>query len=90
MENEIVAYCAGRDRVEVRVTPKAASDALKIERLSDGTEILRVRVTVAPEDGRANKAVIALLAEALDVPKSALTLLRGEKSRTKTIGIAWP
>lgn len=72
------------------MTPKAASDALKIERLSDGTEILRVRVTVTPEDGRANKAVIALLAEALDVPKSALTLLKGEKSRTKTIGIAWP
>lgn len=90
MEKEILAYCAGLDRIEVRVTPKAASDSLKIERLADGTESLRVRVTVAPEDGRANKAVIALVAKALGVPKSALTLIRGEKSRNKTIGIAWP
>ncbi len=90
MEKAIFEFCAFAPQIDVRVTPKASANSLKIERLADGADILRVRVTVAPEDGRANKAVIALVAEALGLPKSALTLIRGEKSRTKTIGIAWP
>jgi uncharacterized protein YggU (UPF0235/DUF167 family) len=44
-----------------------------------------VRVTAAPEDGKANAAVIALLAKALGVPRSALAIVRGATARDKII-----
>ena len=62
----------------VRVTPKAARNAVEAE-----DEGLRVWVTTVPEDGKANKAVVKLLADALGVAKSRLTLLRGATSRDK-------
>ena len=48
---------------------------------------LRVRVTAAPEAGQANQAVIDLLAEALGVPRSAVVLVRGAKSRDKLVRV---
>lgn len=72
----------------VRVTPKAASNRLKIDHKPDGTILIRAYVTVAPEDGKANKEVIALLSNALGLPKSSLTITRGLKSRDKTVSIA--
>ncbi|MGR3662878.1 MAG: DUF167 domain-containing protein [Paracoccaceae bacterium] len=65
--------------ITVRVTPKASRNMIK---QVDGT--LRAYVTVVPEDGKANKAVTKLLAEALGVAKSRLTLLRGQTARDKT------
>ena len=62
----------------VRVTPKAARN--RVEEVEGG---LRVYVTVVPEDGKANKAVVKLMAHALGVPKSRLTLIRGATSRDK-------
>ena len=64
--------------ISVRVTAKASRTAL----LSDG-DTLRAYVTVAPEDGRANREVAKLLARALGIAKSRLTLLRGARSRDK-------
>ncbi|OIP83979.1 MAG: hypothetical protein AUK37_06460 [Rhodobacterales bacterium CG2_30_65_12] len=64
--------------IAVRVTPKAARNGV-IE-TDNG---LRVSVTTVPEDGKATKAVIKLLATALGVPKSSLTLIRGVTSRDK-------
>jgi uncharacterized protein YggU (UPF0235/DUF167 family) len=49
---------------------------------------LRVAVTDAPEDGRANRAVAATLAKALGVAPSAVTLAQGAGSRHKTFRIA--
>ena len=49
---------------------------------------LRVAVTEAAEKGRANRAIIALLARALGVPKSAITMVRGEGSRLKLVHVA--
>ena len=46
-------------------------------------EALRVCVTAAPEDGKANRAVIALLAEHCAVPPSSISLVRGATSRDK-------
>lgn len=65
--------------IAVRVTPKAARNA--VEEADGG---LRVYVTAAPEDGKANKAVTKLLANALGVAKSRLTLTRGATARDKT------
>ncbi|WP_417205530.1 DUF167 domain-containing protein [Antarctobacter sp.] len=67
----------------VRVTPKAARNAV----LRDDTG-LRVTVTTVPEGGKANAAVIKLLAKALGVPKSRLELVRGDTSRDKLFRIA--
>lgn len=62
----------------LRATPRASRNQLSCE---DGQ--LRVQVTAVPEDGRANKAVAELLAEALGVAKSRLTLIRGATARDK-------
>lgn len=65
----------------LRVTPRARRTAVE----DGGDGVLRVRVTAPPENGRANAAVIAALAEALGVAKSRLTLLRGTTGRDKRI-----
>jgi uncharacterized protein YggU (UPF0235/DUF167 family) len=49
---------------------------------------LRVAVTEAPEDGRANRAVCAALAEALGVPGSAVGVTHGVAARVKSLRIA--
>jgi uncharacterized protein YggU (UPF0235/DUF167 family) len=65
-------------RLAVRVTPGAREQSVAIV---DGAVQVKVR---APADkGAANDAVIELLAEALDMPLSRLTLLRGATSRQK-------
>jgi hypothetical protein len=46
---------------------------------------LKVTVAAAPERGRANRAVIELLARALDVPMSSIEILSGETSPDKTV-----
>lgn len=76
------ALAAG-GRIEVRVTPGASRDEVRI---TDGT--VQLRVTAPPADGAANEAVLRLLAAALGVPPRDLTLLRGGASRIKLIGIA--
>ena len=64
--------------IEIRVTPKAARTSLTREAGN-----LRACVTVVAENGRANAAVQALLAAAMGVAPSHLTLLRGQTSRHK-------
>jgi uncharacterized protein YggU (UPF0235/DUF167 family) len=44
-------------------------------------------VTAAPEKGKANAAVVALLSETLGVPKSSIEIVRGDTSRNKTLRI---
>lgn len=68
--------------LELRVTPKASRNEIREE---DGA--LRVYVTTAPEDGKANAAVQKLLAKALGVPKSRLTLIRGATARDKVFRV---
>jgi uncharacterized protein (TIGR00251 family) len=48
---------------------------------------LQVAVTAPPVDGKANAAVIEALAEALGVPRRAITIVRGETGRNKTVRI---
>jgi len=75
------------DTLHVRVTPKAASNRIKVEHHLDGSKYIRVYVTCVPEDGKANKAVIQLLSKELGIPKSALTITQGATTRDKTITI---
>jgi len=53
----------------------------------EGTALYKIYVTAAPEDGKANEAVIKLLAKNLGVAKSSLTIMRGHTSRDKVIKI---
>ncbi|REF67224.1 MULTISPECIES: DUF167 domain-containing protein [Paracoccus] len=68
--------------IAVRVTPRASRNAV----ILDG-EAIRVAVTVVPEDGKANAAVVKLLAKALGVAKSRLVLVRGATARDKLFRI---
>jgi len=73
----------------VRLTPKGGRDALEgIEALADGRSVLKARVRAAPENGRANEALIALIASALRVPKGAVAIRAGATSRVKTVFVA--
>lgn len=66
----------------VRVTPKASRARIEVE-----GDAIRVYVTVVPEDGKANAAVQALLAKALGIAKSRVTLIRGATARDKVFRI---
>ena len=69
-------------RIEVRVQPGARRNEV-----TNRAGEVRVRVTAPAERGKANEAVVALLAERLGLPKSALRVMRGASSRRKTIEI---
>lgn len=63
--------------IALRVTPNARRAGIV------PGEVLRVSVTEVPEDGRATAAARALLAQAMGVAKTRLTLVRGAKARDK-------
>lgn len=67
----------------VRVVPRASRDSIDGEIQG----VLKIRLTAPPADGRANDALRRFLAERLNVPASAVRILRGEKSRTKQVEI---
>lgn len=66
----------------IRVTPHA-----KQNKVLDNNGVLRVYTTIAPENGRANSAVIELLAKHLDVPKSRIKIIKGLTARDKVVAI---
>ena len=75
-------------RFRVRLTPKGGRD--RIEGWwtdSAGQAALKARVAAPPEDGKANIALIALLAGALEVRKSDIRIASGASSRVKMIEI---
>jgi len=75
-------------RLAIRLTPKAAQDRIDgWDTDEHGRPVLKLRVRAAPIEGRANDALIALLAKSLNVPKSRLRLNRGETSRLKMLEI---
>jgi hypothetical protein len=81
----ILALADADERLEVRVSPSASADAITLP-ASGG--VLAMRTTAPPEDGKANDAVLRLLAKALDQPVSTLELVRGATSRNKLIRLA--
>lgn len=68
--------------IAVRVTPRAGRNAVLRE---EGR--IRVLVTAVPEDGKANAAVIKLLAKALGVARSRVCLVRGAAGRDKVFRV---
>ncbi len=74
----------GKATVEVRLRPAAKKS--EIEGFRDG--VLRARVKEPPREGRANEALVALVAEALGVPKRDIVIIRGFLSRDKVLSVA--
>ena len=76
----IRALADSEGRLALRVTPGARSEGLE---LGEGRVLVKVRAK--PQDGAANTAVLALLAEALGEATSRLRLLRGATGRDKLV-----
>jgi uncharacterized protein (TIGR00251 family) len=78
--------------VTIKLTPKARGEGIDGIAEDLGPEgprsVLKLRVTAAPESGKANAAMIALLAKAWRLPKSAFAIVAGETSRLKRVRIA--
>ena len=69
--------------LRVRVQPRASRNAV----LVDPDSRIRVTLTSPPVAGAANRALIEVLARKLGIPKGAVALVRGEKSRDKTLSL---
>jgi uncharacterized protein len=75
--------------VSCRLTPKGGRDAIDgVSELSDGSSVLAARVRCAAQDGEANRALCALLAERLGAPTSSARIAAGSKSRLKQVAIS--
>ena len=72
-----------KQEYQVRVTPNAS----RAQVAWDGTRF-QIRVTCPPEDGKANEAVVKLLAKHFDVPKTTIRIKTGMASRTKIVEIS--
>ncbi|WP_374631718.1 DUF167 family protein [Ferrovibrio sp.] len=73
-------------RLRVRLTPKAGRDAVEgIKSTADGGCELAVKVTAVPEKGRANEALLRLLAKQLHVAPNRLSLVAGATDRHKQV-----
>ncbi len=80
---------AGGVRITVRLTPKAAHD--RVDGIADdanGEAILKVAVTAVPEKGKANAALIKMLARQWRVPRSDLAVVAGHTNRRKILHLA--
>ena len=86
---EIRALADREGRLALRATPNASADAILLPSQAGSLELL-VRTTATAEGGKANEAILRLLADALGQPVSALELLRGGSGRTKLVRIGQP
>lgn len=72
-----------RELIEVRVQPKASKNSIELTE----TDQVRIHTTASAESGKANRAVIQIIAKILGVPGSSVEIVRGTSSRNKQIRI---
>jgi uncharacterized protein (TIGR00251 family) len=70
-------------RFNLKVIPNASRSEITVEKNGDW----KIKVQTPPEDGRANKAVIQLLAQHFKIPKNRIKIIAGEKSHRKIIEV---
>ena len=83
-------YSLHRDHVTlgIRLTPGASRDAIDgVTVLDDGRPVLAVRVRAVAEKGRANDALVSLVARYLGRPKSACRVISGTTARRKVVRV---
>jgi uncharacterized protein len=73
--------------LKVRLTPKSSRDEIVGVEDFAGEMVLKARVRAVPERGRANAALVKLIADWLKLPPSSVTVVQGGKSRVKHIAI---
>lgn len=87
--SDVLQPLADGVRLTLRVTPKASRNAITgLADTADGSRVLKVSVTAVPENGKANEAVIKLLAKAWKLPKSSFTVVAGATDRNKIMHVA--
>jgi len=69
--------------IKVKVTPKS-----KVNKVIRKDDQYRIYTTFSPDKGKANQAVIKLLSKELSIPKSKISIIKGEKSKEKIIEIS--
>ncbi len=75
-------------QLRLKVTPRASRNALEgLVVGAEGAPVLKVKVTVVAEDGKANEAVIALLAREFGFAKSRLKITHGLTNRNKVVAL---
>jgi len=74
--------------VVVKVQPKSRQPGIRGQTNSQRGLCLRIGVSEAAQDGRANRAACMVLAEALGVPASTVTVTLGQTSRDKVLHVA--
>lgn len=74
----------GGARMNVKVIPRGGTDRVE----GPHGDALKIRLNAPPVDGKANAALIRFLADQLDLPVSAIAILRGETGRNKTLRLA--
>ncbi|TDJ65509.1 MAG: YggU family protein [Proteobacteria bacterium] len=82
-------WCRWQDQdliLQAQIQPRASRD----EFADIVGDRLKIRITASPVDGRANTHLIAFLAKQFGVAKSAVTLLQGERGKTKVIRVRSP
>ncbi|MDR6631661.1 uncharacterized protein (TIGR00251 family) [Phyllobacterium sp. 1468] len=73
----------------VRLTPKSVRDAIEgVEETNDGRFHLKARVRAVPEDGKANAALVKLLAKQLGIAARDITIAAGATARLKQVRIS--
>jgi uncharacterized protein YggU (UPF0235/DUF167 family) len=78
----------GGASLAVRLTPRGGRDAIEgVVVDATGAKRLKARVAAPPEDGKANAALIALLAKSLKIPRSRIALIGGATDRNKVFRI---
>lgn len=70
--------------IDIKVIPRAGKSGVAGMR----GESLLVRLNAAPVDGAANAELIEVLADVLSVPKRAVSIVSGERSRRKKVRVA--
>ncbi|OGI00248.1 MAG: YggU family protein [Candidatus Melainabacteria bacterium GWF2_37_15] len=71
----------------IKLNIKVIPNASKCEIVGFVDNILKIRLNVPPVDGKANEKCIKFLSKLLDVPKTSISIISGEKSRLKVLFI---
>jgi uncharacterized protein YggU (UPF0235/DUF167 family) len=86
LPHEALGAASGGARLAVRLSPRARREGIEgVVREADGQAVLKVAVAAPPVDGKANAALVALIAAALGVTKSAVSVSAGASGRRKLL-----
>jgi uncharacterized protein (TIGR00251 family) len=78
-------WSVGQDCITLNIKVTPASSKTEILDVREGR--LRLKIAAAPEDGKANTALVSFFAKTLACPKNQISIVAGEKSRLKTISL---